>query len=41
MLCFLRRRGRVYVAILPKKLADYLVDTNRVDEWQKIYFRRK
>ena len=40
MICYLRKSGRVYVAILPKKIADALYYGGRIDEWQRIYFRR-
>ena len=41
MICYLRKNGRVRIAIMPRSLADALFHNNIIDEWQRIYISKR
>ena len=41
MLCYLRKNGQVFIAWLPRQIANILYFSGIIDEWQKIYLLRK
>ena len=41
MICYLRKNGRVIIAVIPRKVADALYYSNKIDEWQRIYISKR
>ena len=41
MICYLRKNGRVIIAVVPRRVADALYYSNKIDEWQRIYISKR
>jgi len=41
MICYLRKNGRAIIAVIPRRIADDLYYSNKIDEWQRIYISKR